>query len=188
MAGAARAEFAHDVGMPRFRLLLLFLAAAALAPPVGLGATHGRITQASIGGVGLGLRAADYARVLGERGFTTRYANGTTRLHFPKAEISVLLDRRGRGVRVTTAAREYTLASGIGPCSPLDRLARAHTLTPVALRGPFGTTALVYRNGRLWFTLSDARHVGSVTLAAGQPAIQALIGAAQCGVGDEEGK
>lgn len=147
-----------------------------------------RVTQTSIGGVGLGLTSDQYARLLHERPFTTRYANGTVRLAFARAELDVLLGASGKGVRITTAASEYRLRGGAGPCGLFTTLARTADPVPYALPGPFGPSALVYRAGRLWFTLRDQRHLGSVTLANGKPDLRALLGAAQCGVGEEPGE
>jgi hypothetical protein len=166
------------------------LAAVALLAPLAAQASPpaGRITPTSIGGLTLGLRTPDYVRLAHEKAFTTRYANGTRRLLFAKAEITVLLDRQGRGVRITTAAEEYTFAGGGGPCSRFDSYARKHRFKTYATKTAFGPGAVVYRTGRLWLTLSDTTHLGSVTLASGTPPLQALLGAAQCGVGDEQGE
>jgi hypothetical protein len=162
--------------------------AAVLATTAGASPEPAQVTQAAIGGVRLGLTASGYAHALREQPFVTRYENETRRLFFPRAELSVYLDRKGRGTRITTAAPEYTLGRGLGPCGLLTSLARARRLVPVRLAGPFGSSATVYREGRLWFTLANATHVGSVTLAAGRPALSALVAEAQCGVGDEEGE
>jgi hypothetical protein len=166
------------------------LAAVALLAPLAAQAdpAPGRITPSSIAGLKLGLRAQDYARLAHEKAFTTHYADGSSRLLFSKAEITVLLDRKGRGVRITTAAVEYTFGGGGGPCGRFDSFARKHRLETYATKTSFGPGAVVYRTGRLWLTLADGTHLGSVTLASGTPPLQALLGAAQCGVGDEEGE
>jgi hypothetical protein len=160
--------------------IALLCASAALA-----GLDGGRITQHSIGTATLGLRASDYASRLGERPFVTRYGNGTRRLLFAKAELSVLLGRSGRGIRVTTAGRQYRLSGGLGACSPLASLARSHRLVPYAVPGPFGASAVVYRSGNLWFTLAGTKYVGSVTLATRKPSLPLLVGGAQCSGSDE---
>jgi len=156
-------------------------AATAAAEP------HGRVTQASIGAAPLGLRGADYTRLLSEKPFVTRYANGTKRLAFANAELSVYLGTSGRGVRIVTAAREYTVTGGVGPCSALSKLARTHRkLFPHAMKTPLGNGPVVYRVGKLWFTLADPSHIGSITLAAGTPSVQTLVGGAQCSPAGEE--
>lgn len=169
-------------------LALVLVTAALLASAASADPKPGRVTQTAVAGVRLGLTAEQYGSVLRERPFSTRYADGTTRLAFPKAELNVFLGSSGKGVRITTAASEYTLRRGVGPCGLFTALARSLHPVPYALHGAFGASALVYRSGHLWFTLADPRHVGSVTLAAGRPELQALIADAQCGVGDEEGE
>jgi hypothetical protein len=168
--------------------LAVVIVAAILAASAGASPKPARITQSAIGNVTLGLTASAYASLLHEEPFVTSYPNGTSRLSFSAAEILVFLDRTGRGVRITTAASEYTLGRGVGPCGALRTLAHARRLTPVAITGPFGTSAVVYRTGRLWFTVAASTHIGTVTLSATKPDLKALIGEAQCGVGDEEGE
>jgi hypothetical protein len=150
-----------------------------LAAPVSA-APSTTITPTSIGGLRLDWRAGAYTHALHEKPFVTRYGNGTKRLLFSKAQVSVFLGRSGLGTRITTAAQDYTLRGGAGPCSRFDRLARAQRLTPYALAGPLGPVATVYRRGKLWFTLSDPTHVGSVTLAAGKPPLASLVNEPQC--------
>jgi hypothetical protein len=144
------------------------------------------ITQRSIATAGLGLKGTAYTRAFGEKPTVTRYADGTSRLSFSKAEVSVFLGRGGRGVVISTAAPDYVLSGGVHACGELPALLRAHRgVSPRRVSGAFGTQAVVYRLGRLWFTTVGTR-IGRIALAA-HPSLRSLLNDAQCGVGEPEG-
>jgi hypothetical protein len=168
--------------------LAIGLLAAVCTATVGAEAKPAVVTQSGIGTVKLALTASQYAALLHEQPFVTTYPAGTTRLLFSGSELAIFLDRSGRGIRITTAAAEYRLGKGLGPCGTLSALEHARHLTPLAIKGPFGASGVVYRDGHLWFTLSDGAHIGSVTLSATRPSLRTLLGEAQCGVGDEQGE
>jgi hypothetical protein len=163
-------------------LVLVAFACALAAAPV-FGAEPG-ISQAAIGEAKLGLSAAGYARSLAEKPAVTHYADGTSRLYFSKAEISVLLARSGRGVVVSTEAGKYKLPGGIGPCDSVTRLLKAYRPVPRHMIQPVGSGPVVYQLRHLWFTTVAGR-VGRVSLVSGSPSIQSLVNAAQCGTGEE---
>jgi hypothetical protein len=166
---------------------LIVVAAAGAACVVSASAVGPRVSQATIGGARLGLTAADYARVLSEKPTVTRYSDGTSRLSFSRAEISVLLGPGGRGRLIATAAPKYVLPGGIGPCGSLTRLARAYrNLVAHQIVQPMGRGPVVYQLGHLWFTTIVGR-IGRISLASGRPPLQSLVNDAQCGAGEEAG-
>jgi len=182
--GAIRRSRVYDlvVGVGCVALVAAVLAAAG-ASAARVPAT---ITPSSIAGLRLGLPASAYVHALGEQGSLSRFANGTARLSFPRAQISVTLGLTGKGVAITTAAPRYLLKGGVGPCRPLTLLQRVYRPATVVVNGAFGPIAHVYRVGRLWITLRNGQMVGRVTLASKQPALAGLIAESQCGGGTGE--
>ena len=171
------------------RRLVVFCVIATLpistAATVALGGSYS-IRSGSIGSARLGLAGHQYAQVFGARPFTTRYADGTVRLLFEKAEVEVLLSRAdSQGFAIFTAAREYRTAAGIGPCSPVRSLLRAYG--GKLRRYPAGSQPIVaYKLGRLWFTVYAAsRIVGGVMLSERTPTSASLSGAPVCGQSEE---
>jgi hypothetical protein len=144
------------------------------------------ISQTSIGGLRLGLAGNAYRSSLAEQGFATRYANGTFRLYFDSAEISVMMSAENRGIAISTSAPRYSLGLGISPCGLASRLQARHPKV-VSIPGAIGPGGRVYRLGRLWITLRDTTHIGRITLAVKRPALSSLVGATQCGAGEVEG-
>ena len=169
----------------RLRRFCLVLVACTFAATAAAAGDSGHlVTQTNIGGARLGLRATEYTRIFGAKPFTTRYADGTSRLSFTRAEVDVYLDRRGAGVAISTLAREYATSSGAAPCGALADLRRSYakTIKPHSLR-PHGTVA-VYSVGHLWFAAYGNR-IGSVTLTAGSPTPSFFVNMAQCGQGED---
>jgi hypothetical protein len=165
--------------------LLLVAAAAGASCVVSASAAVPRISQTAIGGVRLGLTATAYARTLAEKPKVTRYADGTSRLFFSKAAISVDLGPGGRGTLISTAAATYVLPGGIGPCNRLARLTRAYTAAvPHQIAQPTGNGPVVYQLGHLWVTTVAGR-IRRIALAAGSPPLQSLVNDPQCGTGEE---
>jgi len=167
----------------RISPLVVVALVCAYCTPFAPAAVSG-ISQTAIGGAKLGLSAAAYAKALAEKPTVTRYADGTSRLLFSKAEISVLLTRGGRGMAVSTDASEYRLPGGIGPCDPIARLLKAYRPVARHVVQPVGNGPVVYQLRHLWFTTVAGR-VGRVTLASGRPSIASLVNAPQCGTGEE---
>jgi hypothetical protein len=169
------------------RGLCFVLAAFAGGASVASAGAGGVITQNTIGAAKLGLRLGQYQRALHEKPFTTRYGDGSERLVFAKAEISVQLGNDGRGAVISTAAPKYTLR-GVGACAQVGKLAHVFRLMRVRVPGfPGGSSAYVYRAGHVWVIPTPAGTIGRIAIAASRPSLQALRSDSQCGTGEEEG-
>jgi len=169
------------------RLVALAVAAGALVAVGAAGAVDpGHLVgQSSIGGARLGLKSDSYTKLLRERPFVTRFADGTSRLGFTKREVHVFLDRSGKAFAVFTNAREFRTASGAGPCAAVAALKRAYGSALRAYRSPTSPSVVAYRAGNLWFSVVLNGTIGSVTLASPSLPLSAVAGAPQCGTGEE---
>jgi hypothetical protein len=164
--------------------LLVFVAVlstgAAQAAPV----SH-TITMSSIGGLRLGLTASQYRQELGGKTFVTRYSDGTSRLLSGPRDLAVYLGVNGRGYMISTSDIDYRLRGGGGPCGSLATLPRTRTVVERRLPGQLRNAPVLYRVGRLWFTIGAPGHIGSVALVDGVPSVSTLLGLARCGTGEE---
>jgi hypothetical protein len=166
-------------------------AAGVLAGALALGAPGTaatppyRLDGTSIGGIRLGLSAAQYRKLFRERPIVTRFAGGVTRLVFDRRELHVYLGRKGRGIGILTRAREYRTAKGVGPCSSLAKLRRAYRGRLRAYRSGPTRHVVAYRLGRLVFGVASG-FVGNVMLATPRLPVRTAVNAPQCGVGEVE--
>jgi hypothetical protein len=187
MAGAVSEATSYRNGwMRRGCLIVLLLLAATCATARAVPSSS--ISQTAFAGLRLGLAGSAYTHALGEQPFVTTYADGRRRLAFAEAEITVVLDRAGRGTAISSTSADYALRGGVAPCGPAVKLQRLYRPVTVRAAGPFGPGATVYRIGRLWITMRTPQAIGRITLSAKEPALRSLIGEAQCGAGEGEGE
>jgi tRNA A-37 threonylcarbamoyl transferase component Bud32 len=87
------------------------------SPPAG----RPEITQSSIGGVGLGLSAASYDRLFGERGRKDLFDMPQFNVDiFGDRGVSVYFTKQvDKGIIVTTWNKSFKTAAGVGPCSTI---------------------------------------------------------------------
>ena len=116
----------------RFRLVgtavaVLVVAGAALGGVLATrsGTTHtaATITPTSIAGARLGLRRADYKRLLGPYRADVSTTPGFPLLFFINNDTSVYFKKLGtRAIEITTWNKAYRTAAGVGPCSSLAQV------------------------------------------------------------------
>jgi hypothetical protein len=167
---------------------LVFLVAATLLVGVGTaGAAENHvITANSVAGAPLDAKQRDYTRLLGRLHFTTKFANGLTRLEYKKGAIHVFISRAtGRGVGLLTSADEYRTASGVGPCSPLTKLHAAYGSRLRPVKDKTTQRVFAYKVGTITFVATGPA-VGSVLVTNGRVPLRTAVNGASCGAGEED--
>lgn len=132
------------------------------------------ITQTSIGGAKLGLSASAYKRLLGKPNFKLPLNDpagkptGWSRLVFLNVTV-YFPSRKTRGAVVTTWARSYKTAAGMGPCSTLTdlRLAYGNRLKPSKFNTQHGVVFAYTLGKNLIFASNNKSYVEAVGLYNG---------------------
>jgi hypothetical protein len=160
----------------------LSVAAAASVGPANV------IGGSSVGGARLGMARPVYTTILGRPIYSTRYADGTTRLTFRGGAVHVYLTRSTRrGFALMTADKDYRTSAGVGPCSSITQLRHVYGGSLKAIRLSRNGRIIGYRRGALMFVVST-NHVGLVMLASPTVPVRLALNAPACGIGEEEGE
>jgi hypothetical protein len=131
------------------------------------------LTQGSIHGVRVGLRASSYSTLLGKpsyRDAVPDLPNHWSRLVFGPRGLSVYFEgRRPLAADVATWNRKYKTVAGVGPCSTLSELKLAYgaNLKPSKFNTQHGVVYAYTVGKNLVFSVENHSYVGVVVLYDG---------------------